>query len=140
VGRAQPRWWRWFIASAVAALGSIAACFGIARAATAAFPSTAGYEHFHAADYTKLTLLGVAAAVMVWPILTLLSTRAWRSYLVVAVLALIGSFAPDVWILRQGQPGIGVAALAFMHVAVALVTVTAVLVLAPQRPLRPRRP
>jgi hypothetical protein len=127
------------IASVVAASVSVAACFGIARVTVRVFPSTIGYGHFQFADYTRLTLLGVAAAVIVWPILTLVSTRARRLYLVVSVVALIVSFAPDAWILRQGQPAVGVAALALMHVAVALATVGAVLLLAPQRRAPSRR-
>lgn len=132
-GSAQPRWWRWLIAAIVAAVGSVAACWAIAVATAAAFPSTAGYDHFAFGDYAKLTLAGVALAVVVWPIATLLSSRARRLYLVVAVLALVASFVPDAWILYRGQPLIGVAALAVMHVAVGAVTVAALLGLAPQR-------
>lgn len=132
-GSAQPRWWRWLIASAVAAVVSVAACWAIAHATIAAFPSTSGYGHFGFADYTKLTLAGVAVAAVAWPIATLVSTRARRLYLVVGVLALIGSFVPDLWILHLGQPLVGVVALAIMHVAVGVVTVAALLLLAPQR-------
>ncbi|MGN6326002.1 DUF6069 family protein [Pseudolysinimonas sp.] len=132
-GSAQPRWWRWLVASVVAVVVSVAACWAVAAATAAAFPSTAGYDHFQFADYAKLTIAGVAVAAVVWPLATLLSTRARRLYLVLAVLGLVASFVPDLWILYRGQPLIGVLALAIMHVAVGAVTVAALLGLAPQR-------
>jgi len=139
-GSAQPRWWRWLIAVIVAASASVAGCWAIARATAAAFPATAGYDHFRFADFTKFALAGVAAAAVVWPIATLASTRARRLYLVTAVVALVASFVPDLWILYRGQPLVGVVALAVMHVAVGVVTVVALLGLAPQGRRRSRQP
>ena len=48
------------------------------------------------------------------------------------------SFAPDVWILRGGQPASAVADLAVMHVAVGVITFLALVFIAPQR--RPAPP
>ena len=132
-GRAQPAWWRWLVAALIAGVLSVAACGILAAAGTAADPAAAGYEHFRFPDYAKLTIAGVIAAVIVWPIITLLSSRAGRLYVGISALALVASFAPDLWILHGGQPPIAVAFLGLMHVAVAAITVAAILVVAPQR-------
>lgn len=133
MGRAQPRLWRWIIAAVLAIVLSVAACAALAAIGTAAFPSTAGYEHFQFADYTRLTIVGVLGAAIGWPIVTLLTTKAPRLYLWAAIAVTIVSFAPDLWILRGGQPAAGVAVLAVMHVAVAIVTYPAMVLIAPQR-------
>lgn len=135
MGRRQPRAWRWVLAAAVAVVGSVAACALLAAAGVAVFPSTAGYGHFRFADYTKLTVAGVVAASVAWPIVTWLSSRARPVFLWLAVIVTVVSFAPDLWILHGGQPAEGVLVLAVMHVAVAAVTYPALVLIAPQ----PRR-
>jgi ribulose kinase len=133
MGTAQPRLWRWIVATVLAIGLSIAACAALAAIGTAAFPSTAGYEHFQFADYAKLTIIGVLGASIGWPVVTLLTTKARRLYLWAAIAVTIVSFAPDLWILRGGQPAAGVAVLAVMHVAVGVVTYLSMIVIAPQR-------
>ncbi|MFW8745312.1 DUF6069 family protein [Mesorhizobium japonicum] len=136
LGRAQPRWWRWLIAAVVAGAASVGASAVLAVAGIAWIPGSASYEHFQPGDYVKLTLAGVAAGVVVWPLVTLLSTRAAGLYIALAVVATIVSFAPDLWILHLGQLPAEVLVLAIMHVAVAVVTVAALLLIAPQRRAR----
>jgi hypothetical protein len=43
------------------------------------------------------------------------------------------SLAPDVWILHLGQPLAGVVTLAVMHFALGVVTIAAMVFLAPQK-------
>ncbi len=133
-GAAQPSLVRWIVATVVALGASIAACAAIAAAGIALFPSTAGYEHYRFEDYAKLTTIGVIVAAIGWPIVTLVTTRARRLFLWLAIIVTIVSFAPDLWILRGGQPAPAVADLAVMHVAVGVITYLALVVIAPQRP------
>jgi hypothetical protein len=132
-GTAQPSLLRWIVATVVALGGSIAACAALATAGIALFPSTAGYEHYQFGDYAKLTTIGVIGAAIAWPLVTLVTTRASRLSLWLAIIVTIVSFAPDAWILRGGQPAPAVADLAVMHVAVGVVTYLALVFIAPQR-------
>jgi hypothetical protein len=136
-GAAQPSVWRWIVATVVALGASVAACAALAAAGIALFPSTAGYEHYQFGDYAKLTTIGVIGAAIAWPLTTLVTTRARRLYLWLAVVVTIVSFAPDAWILRSGQPAPAVAGLAVMHVAVGVITFLALVFIAPQRHARP---
>lgn len=121
----------------VVAIGvSIAACAALAAIGIALFPATADYEHYQFADYAKLTIIGVIGASIGWPLTTLVTTRAARLYLWLAIIVTVVSFAPDLWILRGGQPASAVADLAVMHVAVAVVTYLSMVFIAPQRPAR----
>jgi hypothetical protein len=132
-GQAQPSWWRWIIGTVVAVLGSLLVCFALAKLVSSADPSIAGYQHFEFSDYSRLTIIGVVAACIGWPIVTLLSTSARRIYLWAAIIVVLVSLAPDLWILHLGQPVVGVATLALMHVGLGLVTYPAMVFLAPQR-------
>lgn len=135
LGRAQPALWRVAAATVVAIVGSIAVCALLAWLGPIVFPRTRGYEHYAFSDYAKLTVVGVVAAGVAWPLVTLVTTRAARLYFWLAVLVTVGSFAPDAWIWWKGQDPLAIAVLAVMHVAVAAVTYPAIVVIAPQ----PRR-
>jgi hypothetical protein len=133
-GTAQPSLVRWVVATVVALGASIVACAALAAVGIALVPSTAGYEHYRFGDYAKLTTIGVIAAAIAWPIVTLVTTRARRLYLWLAIIVTLVSFAPDAWILRGGQPAPAVADLAVMHIAVGVITSLALVFIAPQRP------
>jgi Family of unknown function (DUF6069) len=139
-GTNQPSAWRWLVATVVAVGASLAACFALARLGVALFPSTAGYGHFAFSDYSKLTIIGVLAACVAWPIITLVTTHARRLFLWLAVLVTVASLAPDAWILHLGQPPEGVAVLVAMHFALALITYPALVFIAPQRQALSREP
>ena len=132
-GAAQPVLWRWVVATVVAISLSIAACAALAAIGIALVPSTADYEHYQFGDYTKLTVIGVIGASIGWPLVTLVTTRARRLYLWLAIIVTIVSFAPDLWILRGGQPAPAVLDLAVMHIALAIITYFSMIVIAPQR-------
>lgn len=132
-GAAQPRAWRFIVATVVAVGLSIAACAGLVAVGVSIFPSTAGYEHFQFGDYTKLTVIGVVIASLGWPAACYVSTRARRLYLVLAVLVSIVAFTPDVWILHQGQSAQAVLVLVWMHLALAVITYLSMVLIAPQR-------
>ena len=132
LGRAQPSAWRWAVATVIAVGASLAACVGLAALGVTLFPSTAGYPHFEFADYSRLTIAGVLAACVAWPLVTLVSTRARRLFFLLAVLVVLASLAPDVWILHLGQPLEAVAVLMAMHVALGLITYPALVLIAPQ--------
>ncbi|MFC5502290.1 DUF6069 family protein [Lysinimonas soli] len=132
-GAAQPSLWRWLLATVVAVTGSVAACAGLAALGIALDPSTAGYEHFQFADYGKFTIVGVLGAGIAWPLTALVTTRARRLFLWLAILVTLVSFAPDAWILYSGQPASAVGILAVMHLAVAVITYLGLVLIAPQR-------
>jgi hypothetical protein len=135
-GSAQPSAWRFAVAVLVAIAGSLAACWVLATVAVLLVPSLAGYGHLRFPDYAKLTVIGVVIACLAWPVVAWFSSQGRRLLLVLAVLVTVGSLAPDVWILLQGQPFAGVLTLAVMHVALLAVTYPALVLIAPQR----RRP
>jgi hypothetical protein len=135
-GTAQPAVWRWALATIAAVAASLVACFGLASAAILLSPQLATYEHFQFADYSKLTVLGVVAACVGWPVVAWFSSHGRRLYLWLGVLATVVGLAPDVWILHLGQPVAGVVTLAIMHVALGVITVAAMVLLSPQRERR----
>jgi hypothetical protein len=132
----QPSLWRWIVGT-LAAIGlSLAACAALAAIATHLFPSTVGYGHFQFSDYSKLTIIGVFAACVGWPFVIWITSRARRLYLWLGILATVLSLAPDLWILHLGQPAVGVATLAVMHIALGIITYGGMVLIAPQRPIR----
>jgi hypothetical protein len=133
LGHAQPSVWRWLLATLIAVAGSVAACGVLVIVGESAFPATIGYVHFQFADYGKLTIIGVLFACCAWPFVTLVSSRARRLFLILAVLVTLVSFAPDAWILHEGQPAEAVSILIAMHVALAVITYPALVFVAPQR-------
>jgi hypothetical protein len=100
------------------------------------FPSTKGYPHFQFSDYAKLTIIGVVVACVGWPVVVRLSSAPRWLFVRLAVLVTFVLWAPDVWILYQGQPARAVAVLFVMHLAIALVTYNLLVRLAPPRPAK----
>jgi hypothetical protein len=98
------------------------------------FPSTKGYPHFQFSDYAKLTVIGVIVACIAWPVVARLSSAPRWLFARLAVLVTFVLWAPDAWILYQGQPARAVAVLFVMHLAIALVTYNLLVHLAPPRP------
>ena len=134
-GAAQPRAWRFVVATVVAVGLSIAACAALVAVGIRVFPSTAG--HPSDAITTPMTVSLVIASLG-WPAACYVSTRARRLYLVLAVLVSIAALAPDAWILYQGQSAQAVLVLVWMHGALAVVTYLSMVLIAPQR-TPPRR-
>jgi hypothetical protein len=135
-GSAQPSFWRWIVGTVIAVVASILACLALAALASTLFPAIAGYGHFQFGDYAKLTVIGVVAACVGWQAVAWVTSSGRRLYFWLAVIATVVSLAPDAWILHLGQPPLGVATLAVMHVALALVTYPAMVFIAPQRGAR----
>lgn len=127
---------RCLLASAVALVGSLLADAMLVAIGTSLFPATKHYVHFQFDDYAKLTIIGVLGACIAWPIVTRISSAPRWLFLRLAILVTLVLFAPDVWILTQGQPTDAVAILMCMHVAIALVTYNALVRIAATRPLR----
>lgn len=129
----QPGTALWILASVVAIGLSLLACRGIALAAFALDPQLVGYGHLQFGDYSRLVIVGVAAACVAWRIVAAVSTRARFAFLILAILVTVVGFAPDAWILHLGQPPAGVAALVAMHLALAVITYPALVLISPQR-------
>lgn len=132
-GSAQPPLVRFLLATVVAVFASLGACAALVAIGTAVFPSTIGYEHFQFGDYAKLTIIGVVIAAFGWPATTFVSSRARKPYLVLAILVSIVALAPDAWLLYRGQSAQAVLVLVWMHLALAVITYTSLVFVAPQR-------
>lgn len=133
----QPSAPRVVLATVVAVAGSLLADALLVVVAEAIFPGTKGYQHFQFADYAKLTVIGVIIACAAWPVTTRITSRpAWLfGWMAVAVTVVL--WLPDVAILVMGQPGNAVGTLFVMHLAIALVTYYALVLIAPVRARQP---
>jgi len=129
----QPAAGRVLLATVVAVGGSLLADALLVVIAQAVFPSTRGYAHFQFRDYARLTVIGVIIACVAWPVTTRITSRPRWMFLRMAVLVTLVLWLPDVYILVKGQPGKAVAFLFVMHLAIALVTYNALVLLAPVR-------
>ena len=132
----QPSNGRVVLATVVSIAGSLLADALLVVIAQALWPSTKGYAHFQVADYSKLTIIGVIIACIAWPVTTRITSQPRWMFFRMAVLVTLVLWLPDVYILIQGQPAKAVGTLFVMHVAIALVTYSALVYLAPVRVLR----
>lgn len=130
----QPERGRLVLASVVALAGSLVADALLVALGEAVFPSTEGFVHFRFPDYATLTVLGVLAACAAWPVVTRLSFAPRWLFVRLAVLVTVLVWLPDLWLLLRHEPPRGVAVLAVMHLAIALVTYNSLVHLAPVRP------
>lgn len=106
----------------------------IVRAGTAVFPGTRGYVHFQFGDYAKLTVIGVVAAGVGWPIVARLTSDPRWAFVRLAVAVTAVCLLPDLYIWLLGQPGRAVLVLVVMHLAIGLITYNLLVRLAPVRP------
>lgn len=132
---AQPPAARLLLATIMSIAGSLLADALCVVIAQAAFPGTRGYAHFQFMDYAKLTVIGVLIACAAWPVTTRVSSQPRWLFSRMAVAVTLVLFLPDCYILYQGQPGMAVAFLFLMHVAIALVTYQALVRIAATGPL-----
>jgi hypothetical protein len=122
------------VSAALASLvGSLAVDSLLVAVGTGLFPSTRGYVHFRFSDYGELTVIGVLAAGLAWPVTTRISSAPRWLFLRMAVVVTLVLWLPDLWILAQGQPPRAVAVLMAMHLAIAIVTYNMLVRLAPVR-------
>jgi hypothetical protein len=124
---------RLLLATVVSVAGSLLADALLVVIAQALFPATRGYDHFQFGDYAKLTVIGVLIACAAWPVTTRITSRPRWMFAWMAVLVTLVLWLPDVYILVKGQPATAVAFLFVMHLAIALVTLSALVHIAPVR-------
>jgi hypothetical protein len=129
----QPPALRILLATVVAIVGSLVADALLVIVGETVFPGTKGYQHFQFGDYAKLTVIGVIIACVAWPVTTRITSRPQWMFGWMAVIVTVVLWLPDVYILTQGQPGNAVGVLFVMHMAIALVTYSALVLLAPVR-------
>lgn len=120
-------------ATAVSVACSLAADALLVVAGQAAFPSTRGYVHFQFSDYSRLTVVGVLVACAAWPVVTRISSAPRWLFLSMAVVVTLVLWLPDVRILMLGQPPRAVAVLFLMHLAIAVVTYSSLVLIARTR-------
>ena|ERR1700678_1974483 len=123
-------------AAVVSVAGSLAADALLVVIGQAVFPSVRGYVHFQFADYSKLTVTGVLIACAAWPVVTRISSSPRWLFLRMAAAVTLVLWLPDIYILAGGQPARAVAVLFVMHLAIAVVTYTALVHIAKVKPLR----
>jgi len=129
----RPQAFRFALAVLIATAGSLAADKILVALGTSLFPVTKGYVHFRFSDYGKLTIVGVIAACVAWPIVLWISSSPRWLFSRLAVLVTLFLWLPDLWILAKGQPVRAVLILIVMHLAIALVTYNVLVHLAPAR-------
>jgi len=105
----------------------------LARLAVAVFPADKGYVHFQFSDYAKLTIIGVIIACIAWPIVARVTSDSRWAFFRLAILVTIVLLLPDLYIWLNGQPWHAVLFLAFMHLAIALITYNLLVHVAPVR-------
>lgn len=121
------------LATVVAVAASLLADALIVVIAQALFTSTKGYVHFQFGDYATLTIIGVLIACLGWPVITRVSSTPRLIYSRLAVLVTLVLLLPDLWLLHLGQSATAVTSLMAMHLAIAVLTYFAVVLLAPVR-------
>jgi hypothetical protein len=137
-GHRQPRTELVLLAAVGSIVGSLAADAILVAIGEAIFPSTKGYGHFRFSDYGKLTAIGVVIASVAWPIVTKVTSMPRWLFFRLAIVVTVILWLPDLYILHQGQPGSAVGVLMIMHLAIALVTYTLLVHVAPVRPAHRR--
>ena len=127
----QPTPFRWGAALIVANAGSLISDAILVAIGTTIFPSTRGFPHFQPTDYGKLTIIGVTIACLAWPIVTRISSQPRWLFLRLAVLVTLVLWVPDLWILAHGEPLRAVGVLMMMHLAIAFITYSTLVRMAP---------
>ena len=130
----QPEWWRLAVATVLSIVLSLAACAALVVTGEHLWPATKGFVHFQFADYAKLTIVGVLIACAGWPIVTRISSVPRWLFFRLAILVTLVLWLPDVWIWLRGESAQGVAVLAVMHLAIAVVTYNCLVHVASVRP------
>ena len=130
----QPEWWRLAVATVLSIVLSLAACAALVVTGEHLWPATKGFVHFQFADYAKLTIVGVLIACAGWPIVTRISSAPRWLFFRLAILVTLVLWLPDVWIWLRGESAQGVAVLAVMHLAIAVVTYNCLVHVASVRP------
>jgi hypothetical protein len=140
----QPSIGRLAVASVIALVGSLLADKLLVSAGTWTYPALRHYPHFQFHDYARLTIAGVLAACVGWPIVTRISSAPRWLFFRLAIAVTLVLFVPDAWIFYRGQPADAVGVLLCMHVAIALVTYNALVRIArtgrPSPAIEPVRP
>jgi hypothetical protein len=132
-----PALWRVGVAALLSIGLSLLADAALVAIGIRLFPSTKGYVHFEFHDYARLTIVGIIIAAAAWPVVVRVSSAPrWLFFrLAIAVTAVL--LLPDLFILAQGQPFKAVVVLMAMHLAIAVITYTVLVRLAPARRLTP---
>jgi hypothetical protein len=138
--RQQPSAARVIGASVLSIAGSLAADAVLVVIGTAIFPSTKGYAHFQFSDYAKLTVIGVVIACLAWPVVTRISSDPRWLFFRMAIAVTLALWIPDLYILANGQPPRAVAVLFVMHLAIAVVTYSCLVHIAPVKTTRAPAP
>jgi hypothetical protein len=129
-----PAYRRVVVAGLAAAAVSLAVDLMLATIGRAAFTVPASFGKFAFGTYALLTVLGVAGAAATWAAVARLSSR--PKWLLTRLAALVTALflIPDFLLLgTRGNPAGPVAILMLMHLAIAVITYTALTRLAPVR-------
>jgi len=125
---------RLLIAAVISIGASLGADAALVAIGTHLFPSTNGFSHFRFFDYATLTVIGIALAAPVWPIVARISSSPRWLLLRLAVIATFVLWLPDLYLVFvKHETTSGVATLMVMHLVVALITYNVFIHVAPTR-------
>lgn len=133
-GAAPPAHRRVLAAGLVAAAVSLAADVALAAIGQTAFTVPASFGKFSFGTYALLTVAGTAGATAAWAAVTRLSSR--PKWLLTRLAALVTAvfLIPDFLLIgTAGNPTGPVVILMLMHLAIAAITYTALITVAPVR-------
>jgi Family of unknown function (DUF6069) len=121
------RWGRLFVVGVGAVVASTIANVLVAQALGSLLQVPATFRSLQTASVAPLTAIGVVGAVLVFAVLVRLRTDPVRSFTVVAMIALVISWVPDL-LLYANERSYGttlaeVLSLMFLHVAAASIAV-----------------
>lgn len=127
------------LAGIAAVLGSLILAFALAELGRSVFNVPATFDKFNFGGYAVLTLGGVIGATIAWGLVSRYAPTPRELIAQLAVLVTIVLLLPDLFLFTQaGNPTGPVLMLMVMHVAIAVVSYYALVVLAPVRRVEAR--
>jgi hypothetical protein len=119
-------------AGIVSVIGSVIASVVLASIGQVSFSYPKEFDKFTPPGYIALTVIGVLAATLAWPVVTRLTASPRWLFSRLAVVVTVVLLLPDFWLLTQaGNPLGPVVMLMVMHLAIAAITYPALVLLAP---------
>ena len=113
---------RIIVVAVLSILASLGADAALVKIGTSLFPSIKGYSHFRFFDYATLTIVGVSAACVAWPVVLRITSAPRGLFFRLAIVVTLALWLPDLYLLVKHEPLKAVTVLMAMHLVIALIT------------------